>query len=113
MQGRTTLAALLLTLATGAWAQQPQKLEPLPDVPPPPNTLDVESKEPPVVVTTRKKGEDTIEEYRVNGQLYMIKVIPPEAPPYYLVDPDGKGQFVRRDGHDTGLQVPMWLIKSW
>ena len=46
MQRQTCIAALLLTLATGVWAQQPQKLEPLPDVPPPPNTLDVESKEP-------------------------------------------------------------------
>ncbi len=60
-----------------------------------------------------KKGEDTVEEYRVNGQLYMIKVTPPHGVPYYLYDDVGNGDFTRRDAQDAGVRVPKWVIKRW
>ncbi|HRA80483.1 MAG TPA: DUF2782 domain-containing protein, partial [Thauera sp.] len=63
-------------------------------------------------VTIAKRGEDTVAEYRIRGQLYMVKVTPPHGVPYYLIDKDGKGQMVREDAPPS-LAVPMWVIKSW
>ena len=64
-------------------------------------------------VTITKRGEDKVEEYRVNGKLYMIKVTPPHGVPYYLMDVTGDGSMVRRDSLDTGLRVPQWVIHSF
>lgn len=105
-------AALLLALSASAWAQQTPKLEPLPEPPPPPPGMELDQAQEPQV-TIIKKGEDTVEEYRVNGQLYMVKVTPPGGIPYYLFDDVGNGDFTRRDAQDTGLRVPKWIIKKW
>ncbi|WP_374266175.1 DUF2782 domain-containing protein [Zoogloea sp.] len=106
-------AALLLAVTASAWAQQqPPKLEPLPEPPPPPPGMELDAEQEPQV-TIVKKGEDTVEEYRVNGQLYMIKVTPPHGVPYYLYDDVGNGDFMRRDAHDGGVRVPKWVIKRW
>ena len=64
-------------------------------------------------VTITKETGQTIEEYRVGGQLYMIKVIPKHGKPYYLVDDLGDGRFVRQEGLDTGLRPPRWVIHRW
>ncbi len=64
-------------------------------------------------VTIRKRGEDTVEEYRIAGKLYMVKVTPPHGVPYYLVDSKGDGTFSRQEPTDTGLRVPMWVIKEF
>ena len=64
-------------------------------------------------MTIGKKGEDTVEEFRANGQLYMIKVTPPHGVPYYLYDDLGNGDFTRRDAQDSGIRVPKWVIKRW
>jgi len=66
--------------------------------------------EPEVVIT--KRGEDRIEEYRVGGYLYMIKVTPKKGPPYYLVDRMGNGQFIRSD-LVPDFRPPMWIIKKF
>ena len=67
----------------------------------------------PRLIRIVRKGEDTVEEYRVNGQLYMIKVTPPHGVPYYLYDDVGNGDFTRRDAQDAGVRVPKWVIKRW
>jgi hypothetical protein len=66
--------------------------------------------EPEVVITT--KGTEIREEYRVNGKLFKIKVIPAKGPPYYLIDFDGAGVF-RRSDLEPDVSVPLWVIKSW
>lgn len=66
--------------------------------------------EPEVTITTR--GEDRYEEYRYNGQLYMIKVTPARGRPYYLVDEQGRGQF-RRSDLEPDISIPMWVIKRF
>lgn len=107
------LAALLFAVTVSAWAQQqPPKLEPLPEPPPPPPGMELDADQEPQV-TIVKKGEDTVEEFRVNGQLYMVKVTPPGGVPYYLYDDVGNGDFTRRDAHDAGVRVPKWVIKRW
>ena len=37
-------------------------------------------------------GGDVIEEYRVAGQLRVVKITPRRGPTYYLVDSDGDGK---------------------
>jgi len=66
--------------------------------------------EPVVTITTH--GEDIIEEYRMNGRLYMVKVTPRKGRPYYLIDSEGKGEF-RRSEHQPGISVPVWVIKRF
>ncbi len=68
---------------------QPDNLVPLPEIPEPsdPSLLPPDIEPDPELetqVTIIKRGEDTIEEHRVNGELLMIKVIPRIGPPYYL-----------------------------
>jgi hypothetical protein len=64
-------------------------------------------------VTISKQTEQTVEEFRANGKLYMIKITPKHGVPYYLVDDRGDGKFARQDGLDSGLRVPRWIIKSF
>lgn len=62
-------------------------------------------------VTIRQEGDKTIEEYRVNGFLYAIKVTPKNGKPYFLVRADGDQNFVRSDRPD--MLIPAWEIFSW
>ena len=60
------------------------------------------------------KDDRMIEEYRVNGQLYMIKVTPVVGPSYYLMDTDGDGAFETTSNElDSGMLVPNWVILEW
>ena len=104
------LAAFALTVAA---QQRPADLQPLPEPPPPPPGMADTSLEP--QVTIRKQGEDKVEEYRMNGRLYMIKVTPPHGKPYYLVDRKGTGSFTQEETAvgDKGISVPMWVIHTF
>ncbi len=63
-------------------------------------------------VTIVQKGDKTVEEYRVNGFLYAVKVIPKKGKPYFLVRADGSdGNFIRADKPE--LRIPSWEIFSW
>jgi hypothetical protein len=109
---RTLPLLLLISLpfATSAEIQQPANLDPLP----PPlfdAGSDFSSDTPEITIT--RQTEQTIEEYRVNGRLYMIKITPKIGPPYYLVDDQGNGKFSRQESLDSGLRPPRWIIKSF
>ncbi len=68
--------------------------------------------EPEVTIIQREDAE--IEEYRVNGRLYMVKVKPNNGPAYYLVDRDGDGHMESRiSGIKDDPIVPQWVIFSW
>jgi Protein of unknown function (DUF2782) len=104
---RYLLLLLLSAVCAGAYADKkaPVKLEPLP---PPPAMGNATDEEPEVTIT--KKTEQTVEEYRVGGRLYMIKIIPKVGKPYYLVDDQGDGKFSRQESLDSGLRPPRWVI---
>ncbi len=105
---RTSILLLAGILAMGpALAQDRPQLQPLPEIPPPPGMPDTDL-EPQVTITIR--GEDRVEEYRIRGRLYAIKVTPPHGKSYYLVDVRGDGQLVRYDDLSPNLMVPLWLI---
>ncbi len=66
-------------------------------------------------ITITESKEKIVKEYRINGTLRAIKVIPKNGfPPYLLIDREGSGQFVKI-GPDTGpeLQVPQWILFEW
>jgi hypothetical protein len=105
---RVLLAALLLLPALGAAE----------DIPPPPPLLDdsdrvtQEIMEPQVTII-RRDGE-IIEEYRLHGQLYMVRVTPRTGPPYYLIDTSGDGNLETRSHElDPRLMIPAWTILRW
>ncbi len=66
-------------------------------------------------ITITRRGDKTIHEYRVNGQIYKIKIVPDIGPAYYFVDPDGDGQMEElQDGDfDQGTKINQWTIFSW
>jgi hypothetical protein len=109
----TIVAALSWML--GAAAQPapppPAKLEPLPEAPPPPPAVAADPELEPQVTIIQRENE-TIEEFRVNGRLTMVKVTPRHGRPYFLVA-DADGNFIRRDSLDSGLRVPLWLLFSF
>lgn len=105
---RITAFILLLSSSLFAYAEQAPKTEALP---PPPMTSDDAVDEPEVTIT--KKSEMTVEEYRIGGKLYMIKVTPKYGKPYYLVDDQGDGKFARQESLDSGFRVPRWIIHNF
>lgn len=106
--------SLALCLAMPALAEEAGKpaprLEPVPDVPPPPGMVDPDL-EPHVVI--KHSGQDRVEEFRIKGRLYMVKVTPPHGRPYFLVDVRGDGQMRRYDDLSPNFMVPLWLIKEF
>ncbi len=68
---------------------------------------------PPDITITRK-GQDTIQEYRRNGKLFMIKIIPQIGPPYYMLDTNGDGQMdVKKNDMDKNTNINQWLLFEW
>jgi hypothetical protein len=101
----------LACLSLGAYAAQPEAPARAEPPPPPPMSADDAADEPQVTII--KEGEQTVEEYRMNGKLYMIKITPKHGVPYYLVDDKGDGKFARQESMDSGLRVPRWVIKRF
>jgi hypothetical protein len=63
-------------------------------------------------VTIRQDGDKFIQEYRVNGFLYAVKITPKYGKPYFLVRADGtSAQFIRSDQPD--MLIPQWEIFKW
>lgn len=63
-------------------------------------------------VTIHDDGERKIEEYRINGMLYTVKVTPKDGTPYYLVRSEDDGNFVRAD-RPQQMYIPSWKIFTW
>lgn len=64
-------------------------------------------------VTIIERDDATIYEYRINGQVYMVRVQPVAGPPYYLVDSDGDGQLDVRDNRAWNNSINQWLLFEW
>lgn len=107
------LAAAALLVASLARAQE--LAAPPAAVEGPPLPERVQSGEPlePEVRIIRREQE-VIEEYRQGGRLYMVRVVPRGAPPYYLVDSDGDGRLDTRWVEAApGVLIPSWVLFSW
>jgi len=109
---RLILAAALAALASTAASQtvsEPRPFPEPPDVPLP--AYRGETVEPEVTIVETEK--ETIYEYRVRGQLYMVKVQPQIGPPYYLLDTTGDGQLDVRQDQVWNNSVSQWVLFSW
>ncbi|WP_417564889.1 DUF2782 domain-containing protein [Marinobacter sp.] len=105
-------ALLLACLPLAALAQEEGALDEMP----------VETPKEPVVVSDYQPASDgpqivirpgekeVFYEYRVNGQLLEIKVVPDVGPEYYLVPADGGG-WIRET--ESEMLVPSWVIFRW
>ncbi|WP_455218275.1 DUF2782 domain-containing protein [Kaarinaea lacus] len=62
-----------------------------------------------------KGGKDeVISEFRINGQLYMIRITPRKGVPYYLVDSDGDGNLETRWNElAPDILIPAWVLLRW
>lgn len=81
-----------------------------PDIPTP--VQSGENLEPDITIVRR--GQDTIQEYRSNGVLYMVKVVPDIGPAYYMIDTNNDGKLdVQRSDLDRGLTVNLWKLFEW
>jgi hypothetical protein len=97
-------------MTANVWAEEDSVMEKPPVMPEP--LQSGESIEPEVQII--QKDDRVIEEYRVNGQLYMIKVTPSVGKPYYLMDTDGDGSLESQQFElDSGLLIPNWILFEW
>ncbi len=64
-----------------------------------------------VAVRTEKNG-DTIEEYRVAGNLRMVKVTPARGAAYYLYDSDGDGR-LDKSKDNVDVSPVYWKLYGW
>ena len=65
-----------------------------------------------VVIIQHK--DETVEEYRIGGRVYMIKVQPGKGVPYYLVDTDGDGKLETHYNDLTeNIVIPQWVLFRW
>lgn len=62
-------------------------------------------------VTVYQEGDNTIEEKRVKGFLYSVKVTPKHGKPYYLINADGDNSTLQNSGPKQ--KIPSWTIFSW
>lgn len=114
MRLQLTCTLALCCLLSPAAAEPPPEVQvpETPEVTIAPSTGVNEELEPEVRIIKRDDAE--VEEYRLNGQLYMIRVTPVVGPPYYLYDTTGDGTLdSRRSELDPGLVVPRWMIFRW
>lgn len=63
-------------------------------------------------VTTRQQGDDTIEEYRQNGRLWMIKIRQPQGPVQTFYDDDGSGRLMR-DPKEGPVSPVYFTLYEW
>jgi hypothetical protein len=109
------LIIIVFLFSFAAMAEEPPVLDPLPEeasLPPPTGMSDEDLMEPEVTIT--KRDDAVVHEYRINGQLYMVKIIPASGYPYYLMDADGDGLLESRYNQiDPALMVPRWMIFRW
>ena len=83
----------------------------------------IESPEPPSIiesgeaiepqVTIIRQEDKIIEEYRINNNLYMVKITPVVGMTYYLIDHDGDGKLDVKKNELDDVIVPQWVLFTW
>jgi len=109
---RLIIAAALSVAVSAAVAQSGNELRAYPEPPDiPPASYQGETVEPEVTIIETEK--ETVYEYRVRGQLYMVKVQPQVGPPYYFLDTDGDGQLDAQQDRVWSNNINQWVLFSW
>jgi len=116
----TAIAAIaVMILLPGSLVAQDDLIKPPPippadteDVPIPPK---IQEEQIVPTVTIREEDDRMIEEYRLDGQVYMVKVTPKVGIPYYYIDTNGDGR-LELDMDQRALnpvQPVYWKVKEW
>ena len=108
---RRFLAAVLLAVVLPAWSQQPPKLEPLPEIPPPPPGVESDQPGEPAV-HINPGGGDQVDEQVIDGRR-VARVTTPLGQEYYLIEDLGDGPGLRNESLDRGVRVPLWVIRRF
>lgn len=112
---RAAVLPVTFLAAQLAFAEAPGDLQNVPEAAPepPPPMEDGQALEPEVTIVQRKDA--IVEEHRINGRLYEVKITPKYGKPYYLVDQDGDGRLESRISNlqDQNYVIPQWVIFSW
>ncbi len=111
MTGRFWTGLVLLGLVCAARGPLAAEGEALEAPPPPPPLRSGEALEP--EVTIRRTEQETIYEYRRNGALFLVRVLPRVGPPYYFVDVNGDGTLDYQPGEPVRGNVNQWIIWQW
>lgn len=105
------LCAVVLGLAAPGLRAQGETFLSAPEVPSAPFAGD-RIGVPDIII--RETETETITEYSVQGQVYMVRIQPNVGPPYYLLDTNGDGQLdVQSRQPPAAIAVPQWLLFSW
>jgi len=116
-----SLASLVAAALLSAPLVAQEDLERPPPIPPEetgdapiPPKIQEEQIEP--TVTIREEEGQRVEEYRLNGQVYMVKVTPENGIPYYYIDADGDGRLeldISRSSALDPVRPVYWKVKEW
>lgn len=118
---RTSRFALLLPLLCAA-SLQAQERPAFTPAPPPPAMAEGQAESVPAAtpgeemapeISVIRRKEEMIEEYRLNGRLYMVKITPKKGYPYYLIDTDGDGSLETRRNDLDNPPVVQWKLLQW
>lgn len=111
MNNKAGFLILLPLLAGPLQAAEGGANAPLP--PPPPVVKEGgETIEPEVTIIKNEKK--TVYEYRVNGQVYMVRVVPAVGKPYYFLDTNGDGELdIEKTGEPTNDAINQWVLFRW
>lgn len=106
-----TLSLLVASPAVPAQDASGSPLDEKPEMPAEPVVIpDYEPATAGAEIVIRPGEEVVYYEYRVNGEVKEIKVVPDIGPSYYLVPAEGGGWI--REG-ETSLLVPSWVLFRW
>lgn len=115
--GTALVFAVWGSFALAQEASEPPPIDPELEKPPPlaplPPKIQDERIEP--TVTIREEEDRRVEEYSLNGKVYMVKITPDEGPPYYYIDTDGDGtlELDERSRALHPVQPVYWKIAEW
>jgi hypothetical protein len=62
-------------------------------------------------VSKRQQGNDTVEEYRHNGRVWKIRIVPQHGPVQTFTDVDGSG--LRRDPKEGPVSPVYYTLYEW
>ena len=105
--------APLLLMSAGFAQEDPAAPPDIAEPPPIPPKVQGERIEP--TVNIRQEEDRMIEEYSLNGRVYMVKITPARGKPYYYLDEDGDGMLELQPGDEAmnPVRPAYWKIKEW